>query len=138
MCDRCVSIPQEFPRPHFPHQCRLANALYCTNCASYGHILSTCPAKPSRLVTTPQYVEQLVPSSLIKSFNITTKTPLSISPLITEEPELRIVQIINTDEYIRTWLKNRGIICKSKTDMRDKLQEWAKDNNSRILFIAAK
>lgn len=61
-----------------------------------------------------------------------------MSPLLTEETELRITQINNSDEYIRTWLKNRGIICKSKTEMRDKLQEWAKDNDTRILFISAK
>jgi len=134
MCDLCRTLPQEFPRPHPPHKCRLANALYCSSCASYGHILADCPAPPPKSSTMPQYVEQLVPPSLIKALNITTKTPLPESLLA--EQEQSITTLLNSDEFIRTWLKNRGIACKSKAEIREKLAEWAKDNHTRIQFVS--
>jgi hypothetical protein len=86
--------------------------------------------------TEPQYLEQLIPPSELKARNITSKTPLRSHPL-SEEPH-RILEIPNSDRVIKAYLQARGIEVTSKSQIRDRIHEYAKQKNMRLVFLPTK
>ena len=43
MCDTCRPILKKHSKPHQQSVCVIANALYCSICAIYGHAYKNCP-----------------------------------------------------------------------------------------------
>ena len=128
MCSNCHDILQDFETQHFQHQCPLRNTRYCSYCAKSGHITKMCPAKPA--FREPTYLEQLVPPSYLKEFNITSKTPLNYK---LEEPQ-QLIEIKDNDKLIVAYLSARSIKSVAK-DARQKLEEYSKLHNKCVVYI---
>ncbi len=132
MCSICKSTLQDFSVSHTEVLCPLRNSRYCSYCAQYGHLTKLCPAKPNRMFREPAYLEQLISPSDIKEFGITTKTPLKYKT--PEEPQ-QLLEIKDDDRVIMAYLSNRSIKVQKGFTKRDMLEEYAKLNNKRVVYI---
>lgn len=133
MCSNCIDILQDFGIEHTVELCPLRNSWYCSYCAKYGHLTKLCPAKPSVMFREPMYLEQLIPYSDLKFYNITTKTHINKTPLIEQEQQL--LEIKNNDKAILAYLMARSIKINRGFTKRQALEEYAKTNNKRVVYI---
>jgi hypothetical protein len=136
MCDYCKKEHPGFLFEHTVIECPFKRSLYCSSCASYGHTLDTCPAKPADFYTKPCFLEQLIPFSLRELYNITTRTLLpDVMPYESKEG---LLEIEDDPVLIRAYLQARQLIKNRQTShalMRDILQQYAKEQNKRLVFI---
>ncbi len=132
MCSNCTDILEDFGINHTIALCPLRNSWYCSYCAIYGHLTKSCPAKPSILFLKPAYIEQLIPYSDLKEYNITTKTPIR-APLI--EKEQRLLEIKDNDKAIAAYLAARSVKIQKGFTKRQMLEEYAKLENKRVVYI---
>lgn len=65
---------------HDHHTCPVASYLFCSICQIQGHSTMKCPDKESWHYRKPEFVEQLIPLSILSNYNINTKTPI-VSPI---------------------------------------------------------
>jgi hypothetical protein len=139
MCSNCTDILEDFGIQHTIALCPLRNSWYCSYCAIYGHLTKSCPAKPSILFIKPAYIEQLIPYSDLKEYNITSKTPI-ITPLIEKkekekEKEQRLLEIKDNDKVIAAYLGARSVKIQRGFTKRQTLEEYAKLENKRVVYI---
>ena len=132
MCSICKETLQDFGIEHSETSCPLRNSRYCSYCAQYGHLTKACPAKPSRMFREPAYLEQLIPYSDIKDYNITTKTPIKYKTA--EEPQ-QLLEIKDSDKVILAYLAARSIKIQRGYTKKQTLEEYAKLNNKRVIYI---
>ena len=132
MCSNCTDILQDFGIEHTITLCPLRNSWYCSYCAIYGHLTKSCPAKPSILFCKPAYIEQLIPYLDLKEYNITSKTPIR-SPLL--EKEMRLLEIKDNDKVIAAYLAARSVKIQRGFTKRQTLEEYAKLENKRVVYI---
>ena len=132
MCSICQEILIDFGVSHTESLCPLRISRYCSNCAQYGHLLKSCPAKPSRLFCEPAYLEQLIPPSDLKEFNITSKTPIKYNT--PEEPQ-RLIEIKDDDRVIMAYLVARSVKPSKGCSKKHSLEEYAKLNNKRVIYM---
>ena len=132
MCSNCKDILQDFDIVHTVALCPLRNSWYCSYCAIYGHLTKSCPAKPSILFRKPAYIEQLIPYSDLKEYNITSKTPIK-TPLL--EQEQRLLEIKDSDKIIAAYLAARSVKIQRGFTKRQTLEEYAKTENKRVVYI---
>ena len=132
MCSNCTDILQDFGVEHTVSLCPLRNSWYCSYCAIYGHLTNSCPAKPSILFIKPAYIEQLIPYSDLKEYNITSKTPIR-TPLL--EQEQRLLEIKDSDKVIAAYLAARSVKIQRGFTKRQTLEEYAKTENKRVIYI---
>ena len=132
MCSNCKDILQDFDIVHTVALCPLRNSWYCSYCAIYGHLTKSCPAKPSILFRKPAYIEQLIPYSDLKEYNITSKTPIK-TPLL--EQEQRLLEIKDNDKVIAAYLGARSVKIQRGFTKRQTLEEYAKLENKRVVYI---
>lgn len=129
MCKHCQDVLGDLALQHDESKCPLQKSYYCSTCAKYGHLTAKCPAKPSVYYTEPCFVEQLIPSSLLKEYNITTRTPI---PLKKEDVTPRLLEIQDDDRVIAAYLAARSIKSKNK---RHALEEYARQQNMRVVYL---
>ena len=132
MCSICSDILQDFGVEHTEALCPLRNSRYCSYCAQYGHLTKSCPAKPSRMFREPAYLEQLIPYSDLKEFNITSKTPIKYK---TPDEIQQLLEIKDDDKVIAAYLAARSIKVQRGFTRRQTLEEYAKLNNKRVVYI---
>ena len=132
MCSNCTDILEDFGIDHTVALCPLRNSWYCSYCAIYGHLTKSCPAKPSILFREPAYIEQLIPYSDLKEYNITSKT-LIRTPLL--EQEQRLLEIKDSDKVIAAYLAARSVKIQRGFTKRQTLEEYAKTENKRVVYI---
>ena len=132
MCSNCKDILEDFGVEHIITLCPLRNSWYCSYCAIYGHLTKSCPAKPSILFLKPAYIEQLIPYSDLKEYNITTQTPIRTSLL---EQEQRLLEIKDSDKVIGAYLAARSVKIQRGFTKRQTLEEYAKLENKRVVYI---
>ena len=132
MCSNCTDILEDFGIEHTIELCPLRNSWYCSYCAIYGHLTKSCPAKPSILFRKPAYIEQLIPYSDLKEYNITSKTPIR-TPLL--EQEQRLLEIKDSDKVIAAYLAARSVKIQRGFTKRQTLEEYAKTENKRVVYI---
>ena len=132
MCSNCTDILEDFGIEHTIELCPLRNSWYCSYCAIYGHLTKSCPAKPSILFRNPAYIEQLIPYSDLKEYNITSKTPIR-TPLL--EQEQRLLEIKDSDKVIAAYLAARSVKIQRGFTKRQTLEEYAKTENKRVVYI---
>ena len=130
MCSICKNVLKNFGIEHTESKCPLRNSYYCSYCAKYGHLTTACPAMP--IFREPTFVEQLIPASDRKKYNITTQTPIQSS--IIEEPP-RLLEIKDNDKVIASFLATLSIKAKKGSNTRHVLEEYAKLNNRRLVYI---
>jgi hypothetical protein len=80
----------------------------------------------------PAYLEQLIPYSDLKEHNITSKTPIKYKK--PEEPQL-LLEIKDDDKVIAAYLAARSIKNQRGFTKRQTLEEYAKLNNKRVVYI---
>jgi hypothetical protein len=132
MCDICRETLQDFSLEHSESLCPLRNSRYCSYCAKYGHLTKMCPAKPSVMFREPAYLEQLIPPTELKEFNITSKTRIKCK--VPEEPQ-QLLEIKDDDKVIGAYLAARSIKVQRGFTKRHTLEEYAKMNNKRVVYI---
>jgi hypothetical protein len=131
MCSICKETLPDFGIEHTESYCPLRNSRYCSYCAQYGHLTNSCPAKPSRTFREPAYLEQLIPYSDIKEFNITTKTPIKYK--IKDQPP-QLLKIKDNDKIILEYLTSKLIKLQRGYTKKQTLEEYAKLNNMRVVY----
>jgi hypothetical protein len=132
MCDICRDTLQDFSIQHTEALCPLRNSRYCSYCAQYGHLTKSCPAKPSRMFREPVYLEQLIPYSDLKEYNITSKTQIKYKKA--EEPQ-QLLEIKDDDKVISAYLLARSVKNQRGFTKRQTLEEYAKLNNKRVVYV---
>lgn len=132
MCSICKDVLKNFGIEHTESKCPLRNSYYCSYCAKYGHLSAACPAIPSVIFRQPAFIEQLIPASDRKKYNITTMTPIELN--VVEEPP-RLLEIKDNDKVISTFLASKSIKAKKGNSKRHALEEYAKLNNRRLVYI---
>ena len=138
MCSNCKEILQDFGIEHTISLCPLRNSWYCSYCAIYGHLTKSCPAKPSILFLKPAYIEQLIPYSDLKEYNITSNTPIRTLLLEQEqeqEQQQRLLEIKDNDKVIAAYLAARSVKIQRGFTKRQTLEEYAKIENKRVVYI---
>jgi len=142
MCDNCKHPPLSFRGDkHDPVACPFKTSQYCSWCAIYGHTRATCPATPNKFYTEPCYVEQLLPVSVLKRYNIMSKTllPTATPPTETETAATAgFLELTNDDRIIKAFLVSRGLIgprTENSTVLRTALMNYAKSENKRLIFL---
>ena len=119
---------------------------YCGLCASYGHTQSSCPDILRQAYREPQYLEQLVPPSLLETYGITSRTILPGCPILHVKPADHLMEITETDEALRVALTAAGVkpmICQEKGKKENKeiienkkrLQKVADKAGRKLVFI---
>lgn len=117
ICRACCATLGSLVKRHTADRCPLAAGSYCGLCASYGHSPFNCPDTHTRAYREPQYIEQLIPASVLEEMNIRTMTPIPGCPVAKLPEEERVWEIIETDEGLRLALTNLGVkpmICQEK------------------------
>jgi len=129
MCSICIKLIPDFGMEHSELICPVRNSQYCSYCAKIGHLTQMCPAKPTH--REPTFLEQLLPPSDLKKYNITSKTQLRY---IYEEPQ-QLLEIKDNDKVIMAYLLARSIKVQKGNTKRHTLEEYAKINNKRLVYI---
>jgi hypothetical protein len=88
-----------------------------------------CPAKP--IYREPTYLEQLIPPSELKEYNITSRTPITYKQ---EEPQ-QLLEIKDNDKVITAYLLARSVKIQKGYTKRDIIEEYAKLNNKRLVYV---
>jgi hypothetical protein len=128
MCSVCLTVIPDFGVEHTESICPLRNSRYCSYCAKYGHLTIMCPAKPK--YREPTYLEQLIPPSDLKMYNITSKTPIKY---YLEEPQ-QLLEIKDDDRVIVAYLTARSIKIEKGDSKRHILEEYAQLHNKRLVY----
>ena len=134
-------------RPHMEDQCPLRKLRYCGICAVYGHNEHNCPDEDAMLEREPLYLEQLIPPSLAIEYNIQTRTPLTIRPML-KAPQKPVMEVPETEEAIRAALVAAGekpMICQQKgrlggkelVENKKRLQKIADIYGRKLVFLKA-
>jgi len=131
MCSICKPVIKTKLVEHEEAFCPLRTSRYCSTCASYGHLTAACPAKPSRLFTEPCYLEQLISASDLKSFGITSRTPL---PMQQDKTEEQILEIQDNDTVIAAYLAARSIKMRKGCTKKHILEEYAETIHKRVVY----
>jgi hypothetical protein len=147
-CNKCFPILGRMVKSHLPNACPLLRGSYCGLCAAYGHSPANCPDGVTRAYREPQFVEQLIPSSLIEQYGIISQSPLPGVPSPQKAKEF-LMEIPETDEGLRAALTAAGVkpmICQEKgkkenreiTENKKRLQKVADKAGRKLIFIKPK
>jgi hypothetical protein len=80
----------------------------------------------------PVYLEQLIPYSDLKEYNITSKTQIKYKKV--EEPQ-QLLEIKDDDKVISAYLLARSVRNQRGFTKRQTLEEYAKLNNKRVVYV---
>jgi hypothetical protein len=95
-------------------------------------LTKSCPASPPLWAREPTFLEQLIPPSDLKRYHITTLTPI---PSYKVEKPPQLLEIKDNDKAIAAYLSARSIKTIKGFTKRKMLEEYAKQQNKRIVFI---
>jgi hypothetical protein len=79
-CTACRATLGRLVKPHSPDTCPLLRGSYCGICACFGHSTTNCPDSQVAAFRQPQFLEQLIPSSLLEQYDLTSRTPIPGAP----------------------------------------------------------
>jgi len=112
---------------HDPQACPLLQARYCSICSTNGHTTSACPDEAVLQFRKPHFVEQLIPSSLLKQYSIKSRTP--IGDFVVDEKKLKgCLEVQDNEKHIRAILSNHNVVPSHKV----------KENRALIIALAAR
>jgi hypothetical protein len=138
MCENCIHILGKCVAPHalFPDKCPLKTATYCCLCASYGHSVRDC--KLDKTYREPQFLEQLIPPSLLEENKIVTNTPISKKMSTMPTPMKPTIDIIDDPKAIRSLLKSKNdmpnIKERDKSKYKKHLNTLAKKKDENVVY----
>jgi hypothetical protein len=61
---------------HGPNQCPVDASFYCSICQENGHPTLKCPDRATWHYRKPEFIEQLIPISVLNHYNIKSLTPI--------------------------------------------------------------
>lgn len=138
MCSKCQNVLVGFSISHAVSDCPLLHSSYCSICCSYGHLTDDCPDHEVLQKRRATYVEQLVPPSLLKRYNITTQTPLEY-PNEPKERQQPVLEIERTDKAIRQVLMNYSIQPSGRMKENKRLiQVLADEIGRKLVYLEPK
>ena len=143
-CRKCAHILGRLVKRHHEDACPLLRGSYCGLCAAYGHSPSNCPDGVTKAYREPQFVEQLIPPTLLEAYGITTRNPLP-GPR-PEQAKEWLLEVPETDEALRAALVAAGVkpmICQEKgkkatreiTENKKRLQKVADRLGRKLVFL---
>lgn len=146
-CAKCRGVLGRLVKRHSPDACPLMKGSYCGLCASYGHSPSCCPDGVTRAYREPQFVEQLIPPSLIEQYGIKTRSPIPGVPEPVKAKEW-LLEVAETEDALRAVLTAAGVkpmICQEKgksnqreiTENKKRLQKVADKAGRKLVFLPA-
>jgi hypothetical protein len=135
MCSKCKTVLIGWKGgPHPTKFCPVNQSSYCGICASYGHTVGECPDDAILAERVPRYVEQLIPASLMATYDIKTRTPLpTVTPQTMHEP---VLEVKDLDKDIRAILLNYNIQPSGKKkELRHQIKRLSDDLKRKLVFI---
>lgn len=138
MCDFCkdkfISI-----REHQFIDCPIRKGTYCCLCSSYGHLPRNC-AKDKKTLE-PEFLEQLIPPSLLEENNINTSTVISNNKQTNVKfpsPQTKVyLDYIDEPRKIHDLLKALNDMPRKEKRGKDKYKEhlilYAKKHNLELV-----
>lgn len=134
MCTKCQDILKGFQLIHSVADCPLVQTSYCGACASRGHSTSECPDPQIWKHREPEYLEQLLPVSIMTQYNITTKTPLPTRQWTRMQQP--IMEVKDDDVHVRAILRNHDKqISGRDKENRVRLQKLADELGQKLVFV---
>jgi len=146
-CAKCRGVLGRLVKRHSPDACPLMKGSYCGLCASYGHSPSCCADGVTTAYREPQFVEQLIPPSLIEQYGIKTRSPIPGVPEPAKAKEW-LLEVSETEDVLRAVLTAAGVkpmICQEKgksnqreiTENKKRLQKVADKVGRKLVFLPA-
>lgn len=137
MCSNCKNVLIGFSIPHKPINCPLHHSSYCSICCSYGHLTEHCPDDEAVKHRRVEFVEQLVPPSVLQRYNITSKTPVPgpSEPRKLHGPEW---EVENSEKAIRQVLMNYGIQPMKAKENRRLIKQIADELQRKLVYVDTK
>lgn len=145
-CFACAPVLGRLVKAHGMNACPLVRSRYCGMCASYGHTSSSCPDVTTRIFREPEFMEQLIPPSLVEKYRINTQTKLDTERAVHSMTKEWLLEVPDTDEGLRAALIAAGVkpmICQAQgkkenkeiTENKQRLQNAATGAGRRLVFI---
>lgn len=139
MCDYCASLVGSKSEQHDPSLCPVRAALFCSICQTYGHSTIKCPDRDTWHYRKPEFVEQLIPSSILDHYHISSLTKITSGvnehiPYIHGDP---VIEIPNDEKgkNIRATLSSHNLPCSSKKEDKRILEEFGKMIGKPVEYI---
>ena len=139
MCSKCENVLIGFSIPHPVSDCPLLHSSYCSVCCSYGHLTDECPDYEVLANRKPHFVEQLIPHSLLRRYNITSQTPLPCLEEDYKSPFEPVVEVEESDKAIRQVLMNYSIQPSGRMkENRRLLKQLSEELHRKLVYIHPK
>lgn len=136
MCTKCKDILIRPVEKHNPMMCPIMRSSYCSICSAYGHTTLDCPDDAVLTHRVPEFLEQLIPHSVLDMYGITTKTPLIHGIIEEKEKQKAVLEVYDTDKSIRTILMNYNKPFSGKAkENRIRIQHLADELGRKLVFI---
>lgn len=126
MCDFCSKLYKS--EQHDPALCPVRAALYCSICQIHGHSTIKCPDRDTWHYRKPEFVEQLIPNSILSHYKINSLTKITSGvkehiPYIHGDP---VITVPNDEKgkNIRATLSSHNLPCSSKKEDKRILEEF--------------
>lgn len=74
----CSCSKLDLPETHALNQCPVTASLYCSICQENGHATMKCPERLFWHYRKPEFIEQLIPMSILSHYNIKSLTPIGL------------------------------------------------------------
>jgi hypothetical protein len=138
MCENCIHILGKCVAPHaaFPNKCPLKTATYCCLCASYGHSVRDC--KLDTTYREAQYLEQLIPPSLLEENKISSNTLIKTKMNTMPTPMKPTIDAVDDPKAIRSLLKSMddmpSIKERDKSKYKKHLNTIAKKRGEHVVY----
>ena len=150
MCDFCSKLYKS--EQHDPAVCPIRAALFCSICQVHGHTTIACPHRDTWHYRKPEFIEQLIPTSVLNHYNIDSLTPITSGvkehvPYIHGDPVIEVPDD-EKGKNIRATLASHDLPCSSKKEdkrileafatMIGKKVEYTESSTKRIIKTKAK
>jgi len=136
MCSKCQNVLIGFSVPHKVGDCPLLRSSYCSVCCSYGHITDECADYEVLPHRQPEFMEQLVPPSVLQSYKIETRTPLPHTRETRTHRFEPVLEIEESDKAIRQVLMNYSIQPSGRMkENRRLLKQLADELGRKLVYL---
>lgn len=126
MCECCSTVLKL--EQHSALECPIRSALFCSICQQYGHATLKCPEKHTWQYRKPEFVEQLIPASILSHYKISTLTKFT-SDVQTHPPYIHgdpVMDIPYDDDgkNVRAVLSSYNLPCSSVKENKRVLEAF--------------
>lgn len=138
MCSKCQDVLVGFAIPHPIHLCPLQRE-YCSICNERGHSTDECTDYGVVQCRGVQFVEQLIPYSVAKEYNITSRTPITKKPQQHTYKHEPILEVEDSDKTIRAILMAHSVQPSGMMkENRRRLKQIADGLGRKLVYILPK